>query len=236
MKAASMRRVVHLFLGLLVSAASAASAADDKNSAAATDEARLSAREVVLSIAASTNAAAGGTQVLGAVLIAAPPARVWAAWKDWESVSAFVPDLRYYKTVHVIRPENDAGEREALIEGKQDVGCFSARFTLHVRFDRAAWRQEWHLLTRDEAQSWRRQEVPVKDASWSIRRIEGSGCLEPREDGRKTVLRYAPRLETALLTPGFLERRAAERSLRAFLAGMRDRVEAAQSKGEPVSR
>ena len=210
-------------------AAPVARAADDGASASAADETRLAAREVVTSIAAAaTNNAAGGKQVLGAVLIAASPAEVWASWQDWENVSNFVSDLRYYKTVHVVRPETDKGEREALIEGVQEVGWFSARFTLHVRFDRAALRQEWHLLTDDEMQAWRRQGVAVKDHSWPIRRIEGSGRLESRDDGRQTVFRYAPRVETALPATGSMERRAAEKSVRAFLTGLRDKVEAAR--------
>ena len=85
---------------LLLSTFAIVVTADAGTNTVATDEARLVAREVVMSIAAAeTNNAAGGRQVLGAVLIAASPAEVWASWQDWENVSAFVPDLRYYKTL-----------------------------------------------------------------------------------------------------------------------------------------
>jgi hypothetical protein len=224
-------RVVLLSMGLSIFAIPLRAA--DKGAGSGEDacETGLAAREVVVSLrAGSTNEASEGRQVMGAVLIDAPPAVVWAVWKDWEGVSAYVPDLRYYKVIHEIRPETDVDGREALIEGLQDVGLHAVRFTLHVRFDRAAWRQEWHLLSSEEMQSWQRRGVSVQDHSWTIRRIEGSGGLEPRENGRKTVFRYAPRFATSLPMPGFLTRRAAEKSLRAFLTGLRDRAEEAQRK------
>jgi hypothetical protein len=224
-------RVVLLSIGLWVFAIPLRAA--EKGSGAEEDacETHLAAREVVVSLGAgATNEASEGRQAIGAVLIDAPPAAVWAVWKDWEGVSAYVPDLRYYKVIHEIRPETDVGGREALIEGLQDVGLHAVRFTLHVRFDRAAWRQEWHLLTSEELQAWQRRGVSVRDHSWTIRRIDGSGGLEPRENGRKTLFRYAPRFVTSLPMPGFLTRRAAEKSMRAFLVGLRDRVEETQRR------
>lgn len=165
---------------------------------------------------------------VGVLLINAPPAVVWEYLVKWDSMGEYVPGLEYYQTKHVIRPIAKGGVGETLIEGKLKFPVLTVKYTLDVRFDEPGLRQDWRLITPQEAQTCAQKGIVVTRSTGGLKNIEGFEYLEPYGDGTRTVYYYAPIVETSVPVPDFAERFMAKSTLPGYMEGVKKRVE---SKG-----
>lgn len=165
---------------------------------------------------------------VGVILIDAPPAVVWDYLLKWDSMGEFVPGLDYYKTISAIRPIAKGVVGESLIEGKLKFPMLTVKYTLDITFDEPNLRQDWRLITQNEADEYAKKGLKITRASGGIKNIEGFEYLEPYAGGSKTVYYYAPIVETSMPIPAFLERLVANSTLPGYVESVKKRVE---SKG-----
>ncbi|MDY6904746.1 MAG: hypothetical protein SWH61_08670 [Thermodesulfobacteriota bacterium] len=166
-----------------------------------------------------------GKRVIGIMLLDAPPAQVWKVLENWDAMGPYVKSLKYYKTIHVINPVSDIASGVSLIEGKLKVGILSFLYTLRVTFDRVGYSQEWRMLTSDEIVDCKKQQIPIRDSSASIKDIRGFEYIEPYGDGSKTIYWYAPVVEVSGLVPGWVERAISKSSLNEYMEAVRKMVQ-----------
>lgn len=168
---------------------------------------------------------ATGKRVVGILLINAPPAMVWRALEDWESMPEFVSDLKYYKTVYVEPSPPNSPRTVAYIEGELKIAFFSILYNLRVVFDRQNLWQKWNLVDEDEEKKLKAKGVSLSPSSSFLRSIRGFGYIEPYGDGSRTVYYYAPVVEVSIPVPGWIERRIAKSSLTEYMEGLKKKVE-----------
>lgn len=164
---------------------------------------------------------------VGVMLIDAPPSMVWEVIQDWDAMGDFVPDLEYYKTIHVLKRLDNGFVGESLIEGKFKF-IISILYSLHVTFDAPNLRVEWRLLTKEEIESYNKKDIKVKKNSALLKNIEGYGYLEPSDNGSKTIYYYAPTIEISVVRyiPKFLQKS----SICKYLEKVKERVESRRIK------
>jgi hypothetical protein len=170
-------------------------------------------------------------RVVGVLLINAAPAVVWGVLKDWDAMGAFVPNLEYYKTVHVLRPIQAGSVGESCIEGKLRSGFITIFYTLNVVFNEPGLRQEWRLVSDAEVDAYAAKGVKMAKASSGLKNIEGFEYIESYGDGSKTIYYYAPIVETSGPVPAFVERSLAKASLKGYMEGVRKKVESLKKTG-----
>lgn len=164
-------------------------------------------------------------RVVGVLLIDAAPPVVWGVLKDWDAMGAFVPNLEYYKTVHVTRPILAGSVGETCIEGKLRSGFITIFYTLNVVFDEPGLSQEWRMVSDAEVDAYAARGIKMAKGSAGLKNIEGFEYIEPYGDGSKTVYYYAPIVETSGPVPAFVERSLAKASLKGYMEGVRKKVE-----------
>ncbi|MCD6570946.1 MAG: hypothetical protein J7L53_09615 [Deltaproteobacteria bacterium] len=164
-------------------------------------------------------------RVIGAILIDAPPAKVWDVLDDWDSMGDFVPSLEHYKTIHVVEPSEEGISKETLIEGKLKIPLFEVVYTLDVKFDKANLRQDWRLVTKKEAAAYKERGINIRYPSAGLKNIEGFEYIEPYDNGRKTIYYYAPVVESSIPLPGFAERAITKSTLPDYMDAIKKRVE-----------
>lgn len=165
---------------------------------------------------------------VGVILINAPPAVVWDYLTKWDTMGEFVPGLEYYKTVLPLRPIAKGGVGESYIEGKLTFPVLTVKYTLDVRFDEPNLRQDWRLITQEEADACLKKSIKLTRSTGGLKNIEGYEYIEPYADGAKTVYYYAPIVETSVPVPAFAERFMAKSTLPGYMESVKKRVE---SKG-----
>jgi hypothetical protein len=167
-------------------------------------------------------------RVVGVMVLDAPPERVWAVLEDWDAMGPFVPGLDYNRTIHVFEP---LGRKDrvgnSLIEGQIKVLYLTINYTLNVKFDKADYRQEWKFVTDEQAREYNQKGVPVKEATFGLKNIEGFEYIEPFGDGSRTIYYYAPIVETSIPLPDFLETALSKSTLNGYMEGIRKMVEVA---------
>lgn len=172
-------------------------------------------------------------RVIGVLLLNAPPAAVWNVIKDWDSLTGLMDSLEYYKTRHVFTPISKGNIGDALIEGKLKVAFFfNIYYTLRVLFDEPGLRQEWKLVTDEQAEKFKKMNIEVKESSAGIKAIEGFEYIEPFDNGSKTIFYYAPLVEVSIPVPGFVDRAVSKSSLEEFMNAIKEKIES-MKKPEP---
>ncbi len=164
-------------------------------------------------------------RVVGVMILKAPPDKVWKVLENWDAMGPFVPGLDYNKTIHVFEPlgnKNKLGN--SLIEGQIKVLYLAINYTLNVKFDQANYRQEWKLVTDEQVEIYRKNNIPVKKANRGLKNIEGFEYTEPYGDGSSTIYYYAPIVETSLPLPDILERALSRNTLTGYMEGIREMV------------
>jgi len=164
-------------------------------------------------------------RAVGVILIDAPPARVWDVLEDWDSMEEFVPSLEYYRTLRVIESSEEGLSKRALIAGRLSVPLFRVVYTLDVKFNKASFRQDWRLVTKKEADAYKKGGVTIKYPSAGLKNIEGFEYIEPYDGGRKTIYYYAPVVESSIPLPGFVERAIVKSTLPGYIGAIKKRVE-----------
>lgn len=166
-----------------------------------------------------------GKRVIGVLLIDAPPARVWKALEDWDSMGAYVKSLVYYKTVHRRAPITDTGTGISFIEGKLKAAFLTITYTLEVKFYKSHYYQEWRMVKDADVKKYRSRKIPLKENSSSVKDIRGFEYIKPYGDGSKTIYYYAPIVEVSIPVPGFVERSISKSSLNEYMLGIKKKVE-----------
>ena len=157
-------------------------------------------------------------RVIGAVVIDAPPSKVWKVLEDWEAMPAFVPGLEYYKVVHRISKD------VFLIEGVVKAGLIKILYTLRVKFDRVWYTQEWSFITPGEIKAYNDKGIALKKPAWNIKNVEGFEYIEPYGNGMRTLYYYAPVIE-ARGVPEWIERLLAKQGLEGYMKGIKKKAE-----------
>lgn len=165
-------------------------------------------------------------RVVGVQLINAPPAKVWALLRDWDGMSGWVPGLKYYKTLAVLKTDSSDGVQLSVIEGRLKAPMLTIEYTLQARFDTKLLRSDWRLISAEELAAYRQRGIAARVTGGSyLKSVEGFGYLEPYGDGSKTVYTYAPVVETAVAVPSFIDRSITQSSLRDYMLAVKARAE-----------
>ncbi len=156
-------------------------------------------------------------RVVGVILLDAPVATVWKVLGNWDAMGEYVSSLKYYKTIKILGSTTENQIRESLIEGLLKVAFVKVQYTLRVRFDENNLRQDWNLVTKEEAQAYNTQNININKSSGILRNIEGFGYIEPYGDGNKTIYYYAPIVEVSGPIPDWIERKISKSSLKEYM-------------------
>jgi carbon monoxide dehydrogenase subunit G len=147
-------------------------------------------------------AGAGGRRaVAAAVLIDAPPQRVWEVMTDCPRAPEFVPGLRECR---VLTTEGD-------------------RRTIAHRVKISSLLPEMRYTFREVQQPWHR--IDFVRTGGDLREMQGSWTLEELDPGQRTLVRYRVSMDPGFLAPMWLVRQALRRNLPSLLAALRERVE-----------
>lgn len=171
-------------------------------------------------------------RVVGAVIIDAEVSKVWKVLEDWDAMGNYVSSLEYYKTVKTFKPSKNVGALaenddvwESLIEGCLKVAFVTIRYTLKVTFDKKNMRQDWRLVTDQEADDYHKKKIAVKKSSASLKNIEGFEYIEPYGNGDQTLYVYAPIVEVSGPVPGWIERKIAKTSLKEYIRAVKNKAQ-----------
>jgi hypothetical protein len=173
---------------------------------------RLAAGEVVVTTAAAIDPGRPRGRVLAAVLIKASPEAIWAVMTDCKQAPLFVPGLK--------RCSRIASAADGSWEDFEQVVQYSwflptVRYVLRAEYDRP-------LRIR-----FRRISGDLKDE-------EGSWLLTPTHDRSATLVLYEVYVDPGFWVPQVLVSRTLRKDLPAALAGLRDRVQSANSRAHPT--
>jgi uncharacterized protein YndB with AHSA1/START domain len=173
---------------------------------------RLAAGEVVVTTAAAIDPGRPRGRVLAAVLIKASPEAIWGVMTDCKQAPLFVPGLK--------RCSRIGGAADGSWEDFEQVVQYSwflptVRYVLRAEYDRP-------LRIR-----FRRISGDLKDE-------EGSWLLTPTHDGSATLVLYEVYVDPGFWVPQVLVSRTLRKDLPAALAGLRDRVQSANSRAQPT--
>jgi hypothetical protein len=171
-------------------------------------------------------------RVVGVMILNAPPDKVWQVLLDWDSMGPYVDNLEYNKTIHVFTPVASKDQLgHSLIESRLKVLYLTIDYTLDVKFDNVNFRQDWDLVSDQQAAEYNKQKIPVKEAMGGLKDVEGFEYIEPYGDGSKTVYYYAPIVETAVPMPGFLQTALSKTTLNGYMEGIR-KITAVRCQGK----
>ncbi len=173
----------------------------------------------------STGGEGARKRVVGVVLVDAPPDIVWKVLLDWESMPEFVPNLKSYTIVHQFPDPANPENTQKLIAGKIKVLFFTIGYTMDVLFDPANFRQEWRLVSDEDAAAYRENGIQAVDPVFGLKSVEGFEYIEPFDNGGKTLYYYSPVIESSIPVPGFIERAMAKSSLRGYMKGIKEKAE-----------
>lgn len=202
------------------------SAGDAKKLNLNLNEAKLKNGELqVFQYEFSTGGEGRKKRVIGVMLFNAPAEKLWGVLKKWELAPEFVPNIKYYKTIQMIRPAKKGFVGESIIEGNMRVAFLDVIYTLEVKFYDDEMRHEWRLLSDTELSGYRKKGLIVKDNSTSLNSVEGFGYVEPYDKGRKSVYYYAPAVEVSVPVPAYVERSLVKSSLNDYMEGLKRIVE-----------
>jgi len=166
-------------------------------------------------------------RIVGVILIDAPCSKVWSLISNWDKMGEYVPGLKYYKTLTVIKKNDESGIGKSIIEGyvKIPIPFVNRIFTLEVTFNKPQWRVDWKMLSPKEIEYYRTKGVNINNSSPLVKNIEGFGYLEPYNNKIQTIFYYIPTLEITGPVPGIVERYLSVTGLKGFLKAIKERSE-----------
>jgi len=174
----------------------------------------------------------GKKRVIGILLINATQKEVWNIIKNWDAYGEFVPGLKYYKTLYKKTIPDKPGSFQSYIEGyiKIPVPFIRKTYTLDVNFDRHNYLINWQLVGNNQIEELKKQGLTPSRSSRVLQNIEGFSYLKPFENGKKTVIYYAPVVEISIPVPQRVERFLSGTIMKGFMEAIKNRAETAQIK------
>lgn len=164
-------------------------------------------------------------RIAGIVLINASPDEVWHVMNDWKSMDQFVPDLDYYRVISEGKRHENENMSQLFVEGRLNIPLFNFIYNLDVVSDKSRFLQTWRLMTPEEVEIIRLVGVEVKDSTDGIEEIDGYACLEPVDNGRKSIYTYSTVIEFSMPVPEFVENYICRNALAGFMEGVKKRAE-----------
>jgi hypothetical protein len=177
-----------------------------------------------------TKGKGGKKRIIGVIMINASQAEVWKIIENWDAYGEFVPGLKYYKTRFKKTFFNKPDVVQSYIEGyiKIPVPFVRKTYTLDVNFDRSNYFIKWQLIDNNRIYELNQQGLYLTNGSRVIQNIEGFSYLKPFDNGKKTIIYYAPVVEISIPVPQRVERFLSGTIMKGFMEAIKNRAETNQ--------
>ena len=150
------------------------------------------------------------------VILPAGIEKAWELVSDWDSMGDYVPNLKYYKTIH-------RAETEKFIAGRLRIMFVNIDYPLWVQFDHEKYNHTWRMLKEDELPAIELRGIKgLVPAHFAIKDITGFWQLKPIDEN-KTLFLYSA-LVSAKFVPESVMTYVSKLTLPNFLAAVRQRL------------
>jgi hypothetical protein len=225
----SLRKMIRTFIAIvLLGCASVANAADGRDLNIELDQNILQSGELQSFVETlKTEGAGGKKRVIGVIMIEATQDEVWDVIQDWDAYGEFVPGLKYYKTIQKTVFQEHPAYFQSFVEGyiKIPVPFVRKTYTLDAIFEQEKYFIQWKLVQYDRIQALNKLGLSLTKSSNVVQNIEGFSYLEPFDNGKKTILYYAPVVEINIPVPQSVERFLSGTIMTGFMEAIKNRVE-----------